>query len=43
MAEVKGEGRKRTELLDYLRNRKIHWELNEEAEVKKRWKWQFIK
>jgi hypothetical protein len=38
---VKGVGR-RTQVLDELRNRRGYWELNEEAEDKKRWKRQFI-
>ena len=41
MAEVKGVERK-TQLLDDLRNRRRYWELNEEAEDRKRWKRQFI-
>ena len=36
MTEVKGVGR-RTQLLDDLRNRK-YWELEDEAENRKRWK-----
>ena len=32
MMEVKGVGRKRTQLLDDLRNRRCYWELKEEAE-----------
>ena len=32
MMEVKGVGRRRTQLLDYLRNRRIYWELKDEAE-----------
>ena len=35
MTEVKGVGRRRTQLLDYLRNRR-YWELKEEAEVRKK-------
>ena len=41
MMEVKGVGRRRTQLLDYLRNRS-YWELKEEAEDRKRWRRQFI-
>ena len=36
MAEVKEVGRRRTHLLDDLRNRRRYWELNEETEVRKR-------
>ena len=43
VAEVKGVGRRRTQLLDDLRNRRRYWELKEEAEDRKRWKRQFIK
>ena len=39
--DVKGVG-KRTQLLVDLRNRRRYWELEEEAEDKKRWKQQFI-
>jgi hypothetical protein len=42
MTEVKEVGRRRTQLLDYLRNRRRYWELKEEAEVRKRWRRQFI-
>jgi hypothetical protein len=35
--EVKGVGRRRTQLLDYLRNRRRYWELKEEVENRKRW------
>ena len=42
MTEVKGAGRGRTQLLDDLRNRRRYWELNVEAEDRKRWKRQFI-
>jgi hypothetical protein len=39
MTEVKGVGRRRrTQLLDVLRNRRRYWELKEEAENRKRWK-----
>jgi hypothetical protein len=31
--EVKGVGRRRTQLLDDLRNRRRYWELKEEVEV----------
>ena len=40
MTEVKGVGRRTTQLLDDLRNRKIYWDLKEEAEGGKRWKQQ---
>ena len=42
MTEVKGVGRRRTHLLDDLRNRRRYWELKEEAEDRKRWRRQFI-
>ena len=35
MTEVKGVGRRRTQLLDDLRNRRTYWELKEEAEDRK--------
>ena len=38
MMEVKGVGRRRTQLLDDLRNRRRYWELKEEAEEPKRWR-----
>ena len=38
MTEVKGVGRRITQLLDNLRNRTRHWELHEEAEGPRRWK-----
>jgi len=41
MTEVKGVGRRRTQLLGDLRNRR-YWELKEEAEDRKRWRRQFI-
>ena len=34
--------RRRTQLLDDLRNRKRYWEIKEEAEDRKRWRRQFI-
>ena len=37
MTEVKGVGRRRTQLLDDLRNRRRYWELKEEAEDRNRW------
>ena len=40
--EVKGVGGKITQLLDNLRNRRIYWELKEEAENLNRWKEHFI-
>ena len=42
MSKVKGVGRRRTQLLDDLRNRRIYSELKEEAEDRNRWKQQFI-
>ena len=44
MTEVKGIGRRRrrTQLLDDLRNRRRYWELKEEAEDRNRWIRQFI-
>ena len=42
MTEVKGVGRRRTQLLDDLRNRRRYWELKEEAEDRKGWRRQFI-
>jgi hypothetical protein len=36
MTEVKGVGRRRTQLLDDLRNRKRYWELKVEAKDKKK-------
>ena len=41
MTEVKRVGRRRTQLLDDLRNRRRYWELKEEAEDRKIWKRQF--
>ena len=38
ITEVKGVGRRRTQLLDDLRNRRRYWELKEEAEDRKRWR-----
>ena len=35
MTEMKGVGRRRTQLLDDLRNRRRYWELKEEAEDRK--------
>ena len=40
--DVKVVGRRRTQLLDGLRNRRRYWELKEEAEDRKRWRRQFI-
>ena len=37
MMEVKGVGRRRTQLLDDLRNRKRYWKLKKKAEDRKRW------
>ena len=42
MTEVKGVGRRRTQLLEVLRNRRRYWEVKEEAEDKKIWRRQFI-
>ena len=42
MPEKKGEGRRKTQLLGDLRNRRRYWELKEEAEDRKRWNKQFI-
>ena len=42
MTKVKGVGRRRTELLDNMRNRRRYWELQTEAEDQERWKCQFI-
>ena len=36
MTKVKGVGRRRTQLLDDLRNRRRYWELEEEAEDRNR-------
>jgi hypothetical protein len=38
---VVGIGRRRTLLLDDLRNRRRYWKLKEEAEDRKKWKQQF--
>ena len=35
MTEEKGVGRRRTQLLDDLRNRRRYWELKEEAKIEK--------
>ena len=40
--QVRGVGRRRTQLLDDLRNRRRYWELNENAEDRKMWNRQFI-
>ena len=42
MTEVKGVGRRRTQLLDDLRNIRRYWELKKEAEERNRLKLQFI-
>ena len=42
MTEVTGVRRRRTQLLDDLRNRRRYWELKVEAEDRKRWRRQFI-
>jgi hypothetical protein len=36
--EVKGVGRRKTQPLDDLRNRRRDWVLKEEAEDRKKWK-----
>ena len=41
MTEVKGVGRRKTQLLDDLRNRIKYRELKEEAEDRKRWRGKF--
>ena len=41
MTELKGIGRRRIRLLDDLRNKRIYWELKEEAEDRKTWKQQY--
>ena len=38
MTEVKGLGRRKTQLLNDFRNRIRYWELKEEAEDRERWK-----
>ena len=38
MTEVKGVGRRKTQVLDDLRNRRRYWELKEEAEDRESWK-----
>ena len=38
MSEVKGAGRRKTQPLDDLRNKRRYWELKEEAEDRKRWR-----
>jgi hypothetical protein len=42
MTEVKGIGRRRTQVLDDLRIRRRYWQLKGEAEDRKKWKRQFI-
>ena len=42
MTEVKGVGRRRTQLLNDLRNRRRYWKLKEEAVERNRWRRQFI-
>jgi hypothetical protein len=41
MTKVEGVGRRRTQLIDDLRNRRKYWELKEGAEYRNRWKRQF--
>jgi hypothetical protein len=38
MMEVKGVGRRTTQLLEDLRKRRRYWKLKEEAEDRNRWK-----
>ena len=38
MTELKGVGRRSTQLVDDLRNRRRYWEPKEEAEDRKRWR-----
>jgi hypothetical protein len=38
MMEVKGVGRRRTHLLDDMRNRRRYWELKEESEDRGGWR-----
>jgi hypothetical protein len=40
--EIKGAGRRRTQLLSDFKNRRRYWELMKEAEDRKRWKRQII-
>jgi hypothetical protein len=42
MTGVNGVGRRKTQLLSDLKNRRRYWELKEEAEDWKSWKQQFI-
>ena len=42
MTILKGVGRRRTQFLEDLENRRRYWELKEEAEDRNRWKRQFI-
>ena len=42
MTQMKGVGRRRTQLLDDLRNRRRYWELREKLNIEKRWRRQFI-
>ena len=42
MTEVKGVGKRITQLLDDMRNRRRYWELKEEAEDRKGFRRQFI-
>jgi hypothetical protein len=42
VTELKGVGRRKTQFLDDLRNRRRYWEIKEEAEDRKRWRRQFI-
>ena len=38
MTKVKGEGRRRIQLLGDLKNRRRYWEIKEKAEDLKKWK-----
>ena len=42
ITELKEVGKRRTQVLDYLRNRRRYWGLKEEAKDRNRWKRQFI-
>ena len=42
LTEVKGVGRRGTQLLDNLRKRRRYWKLKEKAGDRRRWRQQFI-
>ena len=42
MTEVKGVGRRRTQLFEDFKSSRRYLRLKEEAEVRKRWKRQFV-